>query len=339
MTPEEKQFKEFLSYFTKFTQNKRNQLDFSNTTNPNRIIPVRGLSLATDLKGLFQEFKIPVRSVHVEKIYSETTGEAVSGELKMAFDYNNIGNVQNYKLLQANDTFVLDQTISKFALGWDVQPGVLVDLAFMIDVEYRSGSTKTALVGTVSTIITSPPIPKGQSFALLSGTPGVPDFSYYTAGALGGKLATVKIRTNASVDFFIDGNPILANRVTSYYVLTKGDGNLYSYPDIDGAELAPVLELGSGAGRDIIPGAQVIDTRGSSSDPQLWNNQWNTTGLASRIPLLGVFAQSRVEDRFTNEYEITLKAGKYLGFMLNEPVGGGAIGLDIFVSLEINEYV
>jgi len=152
------QFKQnFEAFLDEFYQQKSNSLQFSNSTNPGRLKRVT-LNLATASASItgatsaFRKFAIPFRSIHVERIYSTASPSTnKAGQIKLALDYDNINNTSDaYKLLQVNDSFISDQSFAQCFLGWDAQADTSVDIAFMVDMDYRAGGAATAVVGTVS---------------------------------------------------------------------------------------------------------------------------------------------------------------------------------------------
>ncbi len=146
------QFKQnFEAFLDEFYQQKSNSLKFSNSTNPNRLFRIQGLSLAT-ANETFTKYSIPFRSIHNERIYSTATPTTdIQGSIKLALDYDNINNTANsYKLMQVNDSFISDQSFAQCFLAWDAQPDTSIDIAFMIDIDFRAGSAASAIVGEVS---------------------------------------------------------------------------------------------------------------------------------------------------------------------------------------------
>ena len=146
-----KTFEEFYAWL----QNKKsNQLSISNSTVPKRIhivnIDLSSKPNSATKNGLF---KIPTNftGVQIERFYSTDTGIDVSGNVRLIVDNDHSSNIQNSKTLYANDSFSIhDGTIATGYLDWDLQPNVSVQIAFFIDIDYRAGSTKTSIVGTVT---------------------------------------------------------------------------------------------------------------------------------------------------------------------------------------------
>lgn len=145
----------FEAYLEDFYRRKSNQLSFSNETIPNRIVRFT-IDLSENLNDQFRKYSVPMKGLHVERIYQTSNPTIdVTGSLKWVPDYQSIGNTRNYKLLQPNDSFTLDQVISQFFLSWDVQSDVSVSLVCFIDLDYRAGAASTSIVGTVSAEITN----------------------------------------------------------------------------------------------------------------------------------------------------------------------------------------
>lgn len=139
----------FNQYMNDFFQNKFNQLSYSNTRYPKRMEKIT-LSLAT---APTQPIKIsvPFKSCLVSRIYSTavpTTDKA--GSVKILFDYDNLMNIQNAVSLFVNDSFVMDTEASAGFLTWDAQADTTIEIYFFVDIDYRAGTTKTQIVGTVS---------------------------------------------------------------------------------------------------------------------------------------------------------------------------------------------
>lgn len=157
MIPENMTFQSFIQFLNQYATKKGDMLAQSNASMPNRMFRINGLDLSVDLKGMFKEFKMPMASLHVERIYS-TASPTVdkAGSVKLALDYDNIGNQAQYKKLQANDSFYTgDVQFSRFFLSWDVQADTSIDIVVMIDMDYKAGSAKTSIVGTVNVQNTS----------------------------------------------------------------------------------------------------------------------------------------------------------------------------------------
>lgn len=157
MIPENMTFQSFIQFLNQYATKKGDMLAQSNASMPNRMFRINGLDLSVDLKGTFQEFKMPMASLHVERVYS-TASPTVdkAGYVKLALDYDNIGNQAQYKKLQANDSFYTgDVQFSRFFLSWDVQTDTSIDIVVMIDMDYKAGAAKTSIVGTVNVQNTS----------------------------------------------------------------------------------------------------------------------------------------------------------------------------------------
>lgn len=155
------EFNQFLTnfdrYLNQFYQKKSNQLSFSNSTVQNRIQKVtldlsveRGLQIDGVINTGPYKVGIPFRSVHVEQ-YFQTSNPAIvkTGYCNLLFDYQNINNVFNAKLLQQNDSFVLDQVVATAFVTNNVQLDTSVTIAFMIDIDYKAGTTQSVISGGV----------------------------------------------------------------------------------------------------------------------------------------------------------------------------------------------
>jgi hypothetical protein len=207
----DKNVTDFEQYIKNYFLEKTDQLNYSTAFNPSRIIKISGLSLAT-ANTFFSEYKIPATAWHVERVYSTTTGAEKSGKIKLAWDSDNLSNLNNYKLMQSNDAFVLSQTVAKFFLGWDAQSDTSVDIACMIDVDYRPGSAKAQIIGTASVNQLAYPVPaaiqKASITAVSSSTYTVPA-GYYSRVTVSGfctDTGQVHAEVNGTIVFRVFGS-------------------------------------------------------------------------------------------------------------------------------------
>lgn len=139
----------FNQYMEAFYQNKNNQLGYSNRTYPKRMEKVT-LSLATAPTNP-QKINVPFKSALISRVYSTavpTTDKA--GSIKVLFDYDNTMNVANAVSMFVNDSFSLDTEVAVAYLTWDAQADTSIDIFFFVDIDYRAGTTKTQIVGTVT---------------------------------------------------------------------------------------------------------------------------------------------------------------------------------------------
>jgi len=143
------------SYLTNFFDNKSNSLDYSNKFMPKRVeIVTIDLSTARTA-GSELKIAVPFKSVHVERVYSTSSPTTdKSGTAEILFDYANTMNILNSKLLQANDAFSMDQSVATAFIVNDAQPDTTMQIAFMVDIDYKAGSTKTSITGGVSVVNT-----------------------------------------------------------------------------------------------------------------------------------------------------------------------------------------
>lgn len=147
---------DFHRYLERFYDKKQKELAASSQRSVNRIKPVvfdLSTSPASQNGGLPSKLlQVPANftGLHVEKIYSTSTGVAKTGEIKLILDSNTTLAVQNYKLLQINDSFTLENSeIANAWLDWDLQADTSVRISFFIDMDYRAGSASTSIAGTV----------------------------------------------------------------------------------------------------------------------------------------------------------------------------------------------
>lgn len=145
--------KDFQAWLSNYNQNKKNQQDFGIRNIPGRIFR-KTIDLST--AGVLQNTGIPFDGLQVEKIYDTATGLSTNGNIKIIFDRAMSDSQFNYKVLKENDSFTSGTSISRAYFSWDAQAGVSIDIVFFNDIDYRSGSQKTSIVGTVPVANTSP---------------------------------------------------------------------------------------------------------------------------------------------------------------------------------------
>lgn len=139
-------FKEWLSAQV---QERENELTYAIQGQPNRMIHIPlDLSTASAANGF--EVPIPFRSMVVARIYSTATGSSKTGTISAFLDQNNIASLANAYPLQLSDILKSEKMISKCWLYWTAQSDTSADLYFFPDVEIVLGTTKTAIVGTVT---------------------------------------------------------------------------------------------------------------------------------------------------------------------------------------------
>lgn len=185
--------KGFSQWFDNYNQEKKNQQKFGIENFPARVFR-KTIDLST--AGVFSNTGLPFNGAQVEKIYSSTTGASVSGSVKLNFDRAMIDSNSSYKTLQENDSFVLGFSTANAFLSWDAQPGVLCDIVFFNDVDYRSGSQKTSITGTVSV---SAQVPS----AIVASATG----ASYTVPA--GKYAKATLYVRQGGSFTVNGTTVL----------------------------------------------------------------------------------------------------------------------------------
>lgn len=140
--------RDFQLWLDQYNQSKKNQQDFGVKNMPARVFR-KTIDLTT--AGVLQNTGIPFNGLQVEKIYITATGASVDGSIKLIFDRAMSDSQFNYKVLKENDSFTSGFSVSRGYLSWDAQTGVSVDLVFFNDIDYKSGSQKTQIVGTVTT--------------------------------------------------------------------------------------------------------------------------------------------------------------------------------------------
>jgi hypothetical protein len=147
--------KTFNQWMDEFFDSKFNQLRYSNTRYPKRMEKVTlDLSVAPS-----QPVKIPIpfRSMLVSRIYSTSvTATDKAGSISVMFDYDNLMNQSNAIQLFTNDSFSLDTEVASGFLTWSAQADTTIQLYFFVDIDYKTGSTKTSIVGSVNITASSP---------------------------------------------------------------------------------------------------------------------------------------------------------------------------------------
>lgn len=139
---------DFQNWLDSYNQSKKNQTDFGVKNVPARIFR-KTIDLST--AGVLQNTGIPFTGLQVEKIYNSSTNNSVDGSIKLIFDRAMSDAQFNYKVLKENDCFTTGFVVSNGYFSWDAQPNVKADIVFFNDVDYKSGSQKTSITGTVTT--------------------------------------------------------------------------------------------------------------------------------------------------------------------------------------------
>lgn len=216
----------FNDWLTQFFNKKSNELAYSRQNQPKRMEKLV-LNLAT---ANTEGYKVPVpfKSCVVSRIYSTSSGTDKAGSIKILFDQPNLGNLNNAVNLFVNDTLKSEVLFTESYLLWSAQADTTMELYFFPDLEISTGTTKTQIVGTVSTsngILN----PSSTNAFRYSGTTGT---NIYTCAS--GTYAIVKVQAaiwNAtqaadmqvnSVSVFYAGNAT-PMAVSQYYVLKAGD--------------------------------------------------------------------------------------------------------------------
>lgn len=159
MDIETKSFADFLKYFSR---RKNNLLRQSNQTAIKRLyILTLDLSAQPSNSGNNSVtpngnilFKVPSNftGLHIQQIYSTSTPTTLkSGQIYLSFDDNNIGNIQNSKLLQSGDSFdMIDGEVANGWLWWNNQTDTSISIAFFIDMDYRAGGSNVNVLNGVN---------------------------------------------------------------------------------------------------------------------------------------------------------------------------------------------
>lgn len=155
----------FMQWMNKFIASKQNQLEYSQRMSPKRMQKLT-LDLST-APAQPLEINVPFNSLVVSRIYSTATPTTdKAGTVKVLFDTPDLANIQNAISLFPNDTIRMKNSTRKGFFTWDAQSDTSVDLFLFPDIEVIAGTTKTQIVGTVSTqnsnatsFYNKPPIP------------------------------------------------------------------------------------------------------------------------------------------------------------------------------------
>lgn len=142
--------KTFNQWMDDFFQSKFNQLSYSNTRYPKRMEKVViDLSVAPSQPV---KVNVPFKSFLVSRVYSTATPTTdKAGTAKILFDYDNTMNVANALNIFVNDSAVMDSQVAVGYLTWTAQSDTTMEVYFFVDLDYRAGTTKTQIVGTVTT--------------------------------------------------------------------------------------------------------------------------------------------------------------------------------------------
>ena len=240
---------EFQAFLNMFAQNKGNQLQFSNTFMPKRVETVIiDLTTARDA-GAPLEIKVPFNAVHVESIYTTASGAAVSGTVKISFDYGDIASISNAKTLSSNDSFTVDKEVSKAFITNSSQIGVSARISFMTDIDYRPGATQS-VVTSGNIAITSTKYPQPTSATAYGYSAGAATGTLYTVPA--GKYARISCSvmtlgaaqsqiTLGGTGFLICASPATGNASATTSVIVPA-GSVIGY-NTTGAAFAAVTEI------------------------------------------------------------------------------------------------
>lgn len=140
--------RDFATWYEQYNVNKKNQQDFGIKNVPARIFR-RTINMTT-AAVLPVGTGTPFNGAQIEKIYDATTGLSVDGNIRINLDRAMIDSNTTYKKLVEQDSFLTGTSVANAFLSWDAQPNVKVDIIFFNDIEFRSGSQKTTVSGTVS---------------------------------------------------------------------------------------------------------------------------------------------------------------------------------------------
>lgn len=180
----------FNQWLTEFFNKKSNELAYSRQNQPKRMEKlVLNLAIAQT-----EGYKVPVpfKSCVVSRIYSTSTGTDKAGSIRILFDQPNLGNLNNAVNLFVNDTLKSETLFTESYLLWSAQADTTMELYFFPDLEISTGTTKTQIVGTVTTSngIASPSATYSFLYNNASGT------NIYTVPT--GKYAVVKVTGSTS---------------------------------------------------------------------------------------------------------------------------------------------
>lgn len=218
----------FNDWLTQFFNKKSNELAYSRQNQPKRMEKLV-LNLAT---AQTEGYKVPVpfKSCVISRIYSTSTGTDKAGSIRILFDQPNLGNLNNAVNLFVNDTLKSETLFTESYLLWSAQADTTMELYFFPDLEISTGTTKTQIVGTVTTSngIASPTATQQFYYNNSSG------INFYTVPA--GKYAVVKVQgysngspatcnlsINSNVVFYLSPGASQFFAASQVFVLKSGD--------------------------------------------------------------------------------------------------------------------
>lgn len=175
----------FNQWLTEFFNKKSNELAYSRQNQPKRMEKLV-LDLSTANTAGYK-VPVPFKSCVISQVYSTSTGTAKYGSIQILFDQPNIGNLKNAVNLFVNDTLKSDTLFTESYLLWSAQADTTIELYFFPDLEVSTGTTKTQIVGTVTTSngIASPTATQQFYYSNATGS------NFYTVPA--GKYAVIRV--------------------------------------------------------------------------------------------------------------------------------------------------
>lgn len=224
----------FNQWLTEFFNKKSNELNYSRVNQPKRME-----KLVLDLSVAQSEgYKVPVpfKSCVISRIYSTSTGIDKSGTVQILFDQPNIGNLKNAVSLFVNDTLKSETLFSEAYILWNAQADTSLEMFFFPDLEISTGTTKTAIVGTVTTTQSSVVPVNLVSFNYNTISTNT---NFYTVPA--GKYAIVRLvmhSTAGTMRFILNGNTVAET--------TSASPACQSYIVKTGTTLSCALLVGAG---------------------------------------------------------------------------------------------
>lgn len=187
---------DFKTWLENYNQQKKNQQNFGVQNIPGRVFR-KTIDLST--AGVLENTGIPFNGLQVEKIYIAATGISADGSVKLIFDRAMSDSQFNYKVLKENDSFTTGFSIAKGFLSWDAQAGMKADIVFFNDIDYRSGSQKTSITGTLTANVQNYPNPTNIVVSATGASYTVPV----------GKVAKAKLLVRGNGSFAINGTTVL----------------------------------------------------------------------------------------------------------------------------------
>ena len=212
----------FNAWMSEFFNNKQNQLEYSQQNQPKRFE-----KLVLDLSAApLNPYRVPVpfKSLWVKRYFQTSSPSTVAaGSIELITDQNNLANLNNRILLNEYDVAKTEVLVGESYLTWEAQADTSVEIYFFVDIEFISGTVKTAVTGNVvvsGTVATKPAVPLAT--VRINGASAT-----YTVPA--GRVALVRAYCGNSANMTFDGDVVLKSSFANNNALGL-DGNLFRNP-------------------------------------------------------------------------------------------------------------